>query len=397
VCLPKLDHVYLTDKNSHLQISGFGLFDQPVGQYQRVVQRGTLTTQDRRACSLAWDKRIPDVCIKVNDICPNRGDSGSGLVSTRINDGSYILLALISFGEPSCKRPSVAASIINHMGWIRTIIKQQFANPKSSTAESGEMSKGGDQSLVKAATENNLEVVKELLKRYSVDVNQQNDSGNSALMFAITHGNVAMVEELLKSNINVDLENTAEFTALIWAAKRNELEIVQMLLSRGANVNTQNTWGDTALIFAAANVNTAMIRELHNFNANTDLQNQNGYTALMLAAEKNSLETVRELLKRGANVDKQNRWGTPVLSFAVIQGNTDVLKELLQYGELTSVDTVNVQNNDGTTALIEATNRTSLEIVKTLLQQGAAVDTKKPVWRHSLTLAFTKGVNRPCG
>ena len=51
-----------------------------------------------------------------------------------------------------------------------------------------------------------------------------------------------------------------------------------------------------------------------------------------------------------------------------------MLNELLQYGKLTSIDTINAQNNDGITALIEATNRTSLGVVKTLLQQGAAVD-----------------------
>ena len=82
-----------------------------------------------------------------------------------------------------------------------------------------------------------------------------------------------------------------------------------------------------------------------------------------------NLETVKILLEQGADVDLQSNDGNTALIYASRDGNLETVKFLLEQGA-----DINLQSNDGWTALIMALRFGNLGIMKFLLEQGANVN-----------------------
>jgi ankyrin repeat protein len=85
--------------------------------------------------------------------------------------------------------------------------------------------------FLEASRAGNLDVVKELLKRSDIDVNIQDNDGNTALIWVSFYGQFEITKELLKrSDIDVNIQDNDGNTALIWALYNGYLEIVIELL-----------------------------------------------------------------------------------------------------------------------------------------------------------------------
>ena len=95
-----------------------------------------------------------------------------------------------------------------------------------------------------------------------------------------------------------------------------------------------------------------------------DHQNSKGWTALKLAARKNLEKCVEVLLEHGADPDVVDNEQYTALHNAV--NNPDILKLLL-----TKTKNVNMQNQDGETALYLAAERGLTDSALTLLEYGA--------------------------
>jgi ankyrin repeat protein len=109
----------------------------------------------------------------------------------------------------------------------------------------------------------NLEVLRELLKFDTVDVNCPDRAGERALIVAIRSGNLDAVRELLKHH-KVELDRQV-YRAVLKARYAGNLDIVRELLKR------------------------------NDFNVNHLYEN--GNTVLKMACEMNNLDIVCELLK----------------------------------------------------------------------------------------------------
>ena len=209
----------------------------------------------------------------------------------------------------------------------------------------------------------------ELLNK-GVDVNEQNDRGQTALMSASMEGDLAKVALLLDHDgVNVELEDAVRETALIKAADFEYAKVVELLIAHGANVDHKNKYGATAMMNASRYGNLAMVELLLNNGADVNAQDNLGQTALMIASWKHERDlnknVVELLLNKGADVNIQDNRGRTALMRAAMRGHPDLVGWILKRGA-----NVNEQNDRGQTALMIAENRGHLDVVAILSCQN---------------------------
>ncbi|KAH1122537.1 hypothetical protein J1N35_005697 [Gossypium stocksii] len=198
---------------------------------------------------------------------------------------------------------------------------------------------------------NEIEALKKLLEKADVDLNEQDDDGNSALMIAASGGHLEAFELLLRAGANIKLSNkyggTAisllelnqkgdvfdqlmleyaledangpiGFYALHRAAKRGDLNLVHILTSRGYDVNAFDADGYTPLMLAARGGYGGVCELLISCGAKCNIENARHETALLLARKKgygtdaeNVIlnELARALVVDGSQVKKHTRGG----------------------------------------------------------------------------------------
>ena len=85
-----------------------------------------------------------------------------------------------------------------------------------------------------AATDGNLDVVKQLLDATPGLLNAQDDSGRTPLIYAAANGHAPVVKMLLERGAKANLPDKELVTPLHWAAGMGQAAIVQLLLDKGA-------------------------------------------------------------------------------------------------------------------------------------------------------------------
>lgn len=85
-----------------------------------------------------------------------------------------------------------------------------------------------DAALVTAAFEGKHNLLFSLISK-SVDVNQQDEYGSTALQWAANQGNVEMVELLLFYGADISIEDTDGRTALYLAVDNGHLDVINLL------------------------------------------------------------------------------------------------------------------------------------------------------------------------
>lgn len=168
---------------------------------------------------------------------------------------------------------------------------------------------GGAFPLYTATRQENLAVVKKLLKR-GVDVNRAAPNGWTSLKSAAHQGCFEIVKALLEAGANPNIADDTNYTPLMNAVGGEHENIVKILLKFNADPNIQNgenldddDWepGRTALMDAAVSGNVAIARDLLKSGANPNLMNVKGRTALHSAVISASTDMVALILKSGAN------------------------------------------------------------------------------------------------
>lgn len=184
-----------------------------------------------------------------------------------------------------------------------------------------------------------------------INVNAQNDNGDTALMVARNPEIIKILLAIPGIDVNVQNNKTGD-TALIVA---QDPEIIKMLLAvPGININAQNKSGETALIRASLDENKYKVEQLlQRPDIKVNIQDKSGDTALMRAAFRRNIDIMNELLKNKADIHIKNRFGQDALlrvaSSAFWIGDKkyeDVFKLLLNAGA--NPDSV---DNEGETAL----------------------------------------------
>jgi hypothetical protein len=78
-------------------------------------------------------------------------------------------------------------------------------------------------------------VFRQLVELANLDLDAQDNEGNTALIHAAQAGHYEVVELILRQSVNVDQRNHRGFSALMKAAIQGQIETVRFLLAQGAD------------------------------------------------------------------------------------------------------------------------------------------------------------------
>lgn len=175
-----------------------------------------------------------------------------------------------------------------------------------------------------------------------MDVNGQDEAGNSSLFMACMKGDVSFVKFLLQEGADPNLRNRADSTPIMVASRNRGsfAETVPLLIEHGADVKIKAKDGATVLWPLV--------------------------TLLGRADEKRILETVKLVLSKGAEVDPAIEGGFTPLMFAVRGGHAGMTQLLIERGA-----NVNARTQSGETPLGLALEKGDKEITTHLKSAGA--------------------------
>lgn len=164
--------------------------------------------------------------------------------------------------------------------------------------------------LVKAAEQNSLKRVKELLSA-GYNPNEKNEHENSALAEAIFHGNIPMIKWLLRYGADPNTPESEGFSALyelVLSPSSRSYCILKRLLKAGANANSI-VMKKPLLFHAIRHKNSKAVRILLKYGADPNLAEEGKVTPLMIAAYYGQIKTIKDLLKYKANLFARNAYG----------------------------------------------------------------------------------------
>lgn len=187
--------------------------------------------------------------------------------------------------------------------------------------------------MIKAAQEDNLEQVQELLPGMNVNLRDKR-SGTTALEHAVKNGNRQMVQLLLAAGADVNTRDQGGQTVLMMVNDDATTDLVWDLLNAGANVNEKDKEGNTPLIEAAGVNNIEVLRTLLDAGADITARNDEGETPLMMAASAGLVNNVRALLLAGSDLNQRNGEDKSALSQAIENGHHAVIRLLRAQGAM---------------------------------------------------------------
>jgi len=124
--------------------------------------------------------------------------------------------------DPVTKNTSLILAVINGLSFlIPYIIKNNYSSINSVNIHQ-------ENALIIAAKMNKYDIVPLLLKTH-IQVNQQDDMGNTALHYAVQNRNVPMINNLVKQGADVDIENNEGETALKIGKDLNNVNVLKAL------------------------------------------------------------------------------------------------------------------------------------------------------------------------
>lgn len=281
-------------------------------------------------------------------------DNGVELFTWAAKHHQDILHALLAM--PTFNGNSMLLDGHNHLTWAiandEINLAEQLLNHPA-VIDVNAHTLNGDTALTIAA-ESDLHTCDLLLARPGIEVNAQNNVGDTALIKAAACGFTLTLQSLLKApSIDVNLSNGDGVTALIAACKFGEQECIGSLLAHpDLKINLVDHSGRTALMNAvlsckAENVKLLLMRSDIDINR----QDNTGKTALMYAAQLGLTSVVKMLAAHDAsNINTQDNNGdTALLLAARSHDNAIIIETLFDYGA-----NANIKNTRSYTALMAA-------------------------------------------
>jgi ankyrin repeat protein len=234
----------------------------------------------------------------------------------------------------------------------------------------------------KAAYNDDIVKVEELLDKNPTLVNKRDKQGLMPLHYATWKGNPTTTKILIDNG--ADIEGTAqadmggtvyEAKPIHFAARGGNPEVIKLLLDNGANVNSKGLVDWTPLHRSAVNNHMKASELLISSGADVNAKDAQKSTPLHFAADKGYADIVKLLISCGADVNAKAEapyGGNTPLHLAVFRNYKHVLSLLLDNGA-----DVNAKLFDNKTALDWAKENHFEEITKLLFSY--VVDPNRPL------------------
>lgn len=180
-----------------------------------------------------------------------------------------------------------------------------------------------------------------------VDVNLQDDGGDSPFMNAANSNTLKIVKHLFKYVNNINAQDENGRSALTMAVNRNSDDVVQFLIDKGADIKVVDTNGNSLMYYLMntyrsnnPDVFEAKLKALKSAGLNVNETQGSGKTLYHIAAEKNNVVLIKRVSKFDLDINKKNDDGLTALHIAAMKAqNQDILKTFLEFGADKSIKT----------------------------------------------------------
>jgi hypothetical protein len=147
----------------------------------------------------------------------------------------------------------------------------------------------------------------------------------NSLSFAAARGDATAVDALIAKGVDVNASRlSGGMTTLMFACQIDNLRIVQALLAKGADVNAKNDYGRTPLMMATCG---PLKYKMEGSSGGGTMWKMD-----LDAPPHGDLSVVRALLDSGADVNARQNDGTTALMIATQGGQKDIVELLRQHG-----------------------------------------------------------------
>lgn len=239
-----------------------------------------------------------------------------------------------------------------------------------------ELNKNGGNAILLASinSKNSTLAFFKYLENLGINPNITNNEGRNPIHnLAYKNKNLNIFEYFIEKGVDVNqIDNTGE-TALLKATSNNSLEVIQLLASKTKNINHTNKDGKSALTNAIRN-NLKIIIFLLKKGADISVVDAKGnylnyylfqtFNAKKIAAFKQKLSLLKT---QGLKIEKTQKDGNTLFHLAVEKYSIDMLDFIKKY----KID-INARNKNDLSALQKAVLvAKSDKIIKYLIAQGA--------------------------
>ena len=355
-----------------------------------------------------------DLVMGANVILSKKG-SGAAFVCVTGDDGSYSFRLLepggytlnvdaASFASTQLEfeLPAASTKTMDITVQVPEVIEEvQILETTERVVMGGIRISQPEEPLIKAAFNDDLAALVELIPG-TIDINASDTAtGTSALAYAIANSNLHMVNILISAGAMPNSVNREGETPLMHLRSEASVEFVHQLIELGFDVKARDNSGRSVLMNLARSSNLAVVKELIAAGAKIDERDNNGITVLMSAAENSDVSILKLLIKAGAPLNQENDDGASAVLIAAREGRGENLRFLIEAGAAVELGQSDLNaalvltarhgdastlklllnlgakanaKDDQTTALMFAAEEGTPEMVKALIEEGANVD-----------------------
>ncbi|KAH7150368.1 ankyrin repeat-containing domain protein [Dactylonectria estremocensis] len=243
-----------------------------------------------------------------------------------------------------------------------------------------------------AASAGSIDAVRLLISK-GADVNQKSWSGQSYFTDVVSSENVKGIQVLLEHGASANATNISGRPVIAQAVKKGNIELATLLLRHGADVGSYDISGNSLIALAAGQLNLEMARLLLAYGANASGRTLTGNTMVVDALNKRRIDLATLLLDHGADANGRDLYGSPIL-ITVIRDTKLSDQERLETARLLLSHGAHANASDSAwsvSALPYAMETGPSELVRLLLQHGAATDKKMSGGETMLLYALDRG------
>ncbi|KAL9124402.1 MAG: hypothetical protein Q9217_006264 [Psora testacea] len=255
-----------------------------------------------------------------------------------------------------------------------------------------ELSARDSTAILEAVRENHIDVMTMLSSRLDLDINKSYfwDFNRTILMLAVQRGRQAMVRSILRrKDLNVNQKDSMGYNALSLASAFGHTAIVKELLTYdGIDLNCTSRNGSSALILAAGCKNHAAGNDIadlllsHGADATIE-DKEGGGSAIMRAVDNGNLMMVENLLEHGIDIGVTDNEGRGLLHAAAVNDRCEVAEMLI--GKGLKVDARDMKKR---TPLHDASRFGNREMVELLIRRATDPTLKDQSGRTAWTAAW---------